>query len=132
MNNKFFQSGSFCWIVIVICLVSVVSCKKYNSLGFDPGTGAPTIASVHTWNKQDTTTKYDTIISYDAGGNKVTTLRLKQTRQNAFDSVTTAGNLGNYYIVYGTNLGSTTSITFNGFNVILEKYGLEGFIQLDP
>jgi hypothetical protein len=25
-----------------------------------------------------------------------------------------------------------SSITYNGFNIILEKYGLEGFIQLDP
>lgn len=120
-NNKFFQSGNFCWLIILVGLVSAVSCRKYNSLGFEPGTGAPTITSVHTWNKSDTAAQYDTIISYDAAGNEVTTVKLKPTRQNPFDSTTTAGSLGNYYIINGTNLGSTTSVTFNGYNAYFNR-----------
>lgn len=98
-----------------------ISCKKYNSLGFTPGKAAPTISSVHTYNKSDTTTKYDTIISYDASGNIIKTLKLKPTRLNPFDSATTVGNLGNYYVIYGTNLGSTTKVTFNGYSAYFNR-----------
>lgn len=121
MNKKFFQSGNFCWIAVLIGLLSMASCKKYNSLGFDPGTGAPTISSVHTWNKTDTAAKYDTIVSYDAAGNRVITLKLKPDAVNAFDSITTAGDLGNYYLISGTNLGNTTNITFNGYSAYFNR-----------
>ena len=121
MNTIFFKSKNFCWIAMVIGLLFAISCKKYDSLGFTPGTGAPAISSVHTWNKTDTTAKYDTIISYDANGNLVKTLKLKPTRMNAFDSATTAGNLGNYYIINGTNLGSATNVTFNGYSAYFNR-----------
>jgi len=120
MNNILNSKKNY-WIAILIGLVFMGSCKKYNSLGFDPGTGTPTIASVHTWSKTDTTTTYDTIISYDAGGNVVKTLKQKQNRINAFDSTTTAGNLGNYYLISGTNLGSVTNITFNGYSAYFNR-----------
>ena len=51
MNNILNSKKNY-WIAILIGLVFMGSCKKYNSLGFDPGTGTPTIASVHTWSKQ--------------------------------------------------------------------------------
>jgi hypothetical protein len=110
------------WMLVGTGLVfAATSCKKYNSEGFTPGKGVPTISSVHTWNKVDTTTAYDTIFSYDANGNLVTTLKLKQTRVNPFDSATTAGNLGTYYIIYGSNLGATTGITFNGYSAYFNR-----------
>lgn len=115
MYKLFFQPLNFYRIIVFASLISIVSCKKYDSLGFTPGTGAPAITSVHTYNKTDTTTRYDTIMSYDAGGNLVTSLKQKQVAVNPFDSVTAAGNLSNYYIIYGNNLGNTTSITFNGY-----------------
>src|SRR5215831_2258863 len=120
MNTNLFKSRNFCWAAI-IGILCIVSCKKYNSQGFTPGSGAPTISSVHTWNKSDTTAKYDTIITYDAGGNMVKTLKLRPTSLPGFDSVTTAGNLGNFYIIYGTNLGSATSITFNKYNAYFNR-----------
>jgi hypothetical protein len=64
---------------------------------------------------------YDTIVSYDADGNLQTSLKQKQNRVNPFDSATNAGNLGNYYIIYGTNLGSATSITFNGYTAYFNR-----------
>jgi len=79
----------------VILFVSV-SCRKYNSLGFTPGTGAPTITSVHTLSKTDTTAQYDTVITYDASGNSTKTiisalitlipLLLRVTRDNTMSS----------------------------------------------
>lgn len=115
MKNKFFQPVDLCRITILIGLVIIVSCKKYDYLGFTPGTGAPTISSVHTYLKTDTTTRYDTLYSYDASGNLVTELREKPDQPNPFDSATTAGSLSGYYVIHGTNLGSTTGITFNGY-----------------
>ncbi|MGH2566420.1 MAG: IPT/TIG domain-containing protein, partial [Ginsengibacter sp.] len=64
---------------------------------------------------------YDTIITYDASGNMVKTLKLRPTALPGFDSVTTAGSLGNYYIIYGTNLGSATKLTFNGYNAYFNR-----------
>jgi hypothetical protein len=102
------------WILPIATLLMAGACKKNNYLGYTPGTGAPTITSVHTLGKQDTTIRYDTVISYNALGNQTSTLKQKPFPYNPFDSVTTEGNLGNYVIIYGTNLGSATSITFNG------------------
>lgn len=122
MNKKLLQSKNFCWVAMIVGLLSVlVACKKYNSQGFTPGTGAPTITSVHTWNKSDTTAKYDTIITYDASGNIVKTPKLKSVQLTPFDSATKAGNLGNYYIIYGSNLGSATKVTFNGYNAYFNR-----------
>ncbi len=122
MKKKFFKSKNFCWIaVILVVLVFAASCRKYDSLGFTPGTGAPTISSVHTWSKTDTSTYYDTIISYDASGNVTQTLKARSNRVSPFDSVTTAGSLGNYYIIYGTNLGSATNIAFNGYSAYFNR-----------
>ncbi|HMO61927.1 MAG TPA: hypothetical protein PKC39_06750 [Ferruginibacter sp.] len=115
MNKKIFQPVHLCRITILVSLIAMVSCKKYDYLGFTPGTGTPTISSVHTYLKTDTTTRYDTLYSYDAAGNLVTALREKQDSPYPFDSVTTSGNLGGYYVIYGTNLGNATSITFNGY-----------------
>lgn len=122
MKNKFLNSTNFrLTLTIFIVLIIVVSCRKYDSLGFTPGTGTPTINSVHTWNKTDTTTLYDTVISYGASGNIIKTVKAKQSRVTPFDSVTTAGNLSNYYIIYGTNLGSATNVSFNGYSAYFNR-----------
>jgi len=122
MKNIFIRSKSFCWILGGICILSIlVSCKKYDSLGFTPGKGVPAISSVHTWNKTDTTTRYDTVITYDASGNITNTLKQKSNQLNPFDSVTTAGSLGNDYIIYGSNLGSAISVTFNGYSAYFNR-----------
>lgn len=122
MKINLFNSKSIFWLLAGMMIVSIsISCKKYNSLGFTPGTGSPAISSVHTWSKTDTTVYYDTIIAYDASGNTTQTFKARSNRVIPFDSVTTAGNLGNYYIIYGTNLGSTTNITFNGYTAYFNR-----------
>ena len=116
MKKNFFKSNNINWLFAGILIVAIsASCKKYNSLSFTPGDGAPVISSVHTWSKTDTTVYYDTVISYNSSGNPVQTLVARSNAVVPFDSVTTAGSLSNYYIIYGSNLGSATNITFNGY-----------------
>ncbi len=121
MNKKYFKSKNYCWSAIIVGLLFIASCKKYDYLGFTPGTGAPSISSVHTYLKADTTAEYDTLPYYDADGNLRDTLRLRQTRVNPFDSATVSGNLGSYYVINGTNLGSATSVTFNGYDAYFNR-----------
>ena len=122
MKIKFFKINSiFCLFAGILTVSIFVSCKKYNSLGFTPGTGVPVISSVHTWSKTDTTTYYDTVITYNSSGNPVQTLQARSNRVSQFDSATTAGKLGDYYIIYGSNLGSATTITFNGYTAYFNR-----------
>src|ERR1700743_448844 len=109
------------WILPIAAILMVGACKKNNYLGYTPGTGAPTISSVHTLGKQDTTVRYDTVFSYDASGNPVMTLKQLPFPYNPFDSTTTAGNLGQYYVIEGTNLGNATAVTFNGVSAFLNR-----------
>ena len=108
-------------LATVLLLLTFAACKKYNSAGFTPGTGAPAISSVHTYSKTDTTTRMDTVVAYDSSGTKSLSFKFKSNFVTPFDSTTTAGNLGNYYIIYGSNLGSTTKITFNGANAYFNR-----------
>jgi hypothetical protein len=103
------------WILPIAAILTIVSCKKDGYLGFTPGTGAPTISSVHTYYKTDTTRTYDTIITYNGAGQAVQTIQQNPPRVFGFDSVVTSASLGNYYQIQGANLGSATSVTFNGY-----------------
>src|SRR3984957_11840303 len=113
-NNRFLKANNLCWMAAILILCAVVSCRKYNYLGFTPGTGAPVITSVHTLTKTDTVNANDTIVAYNSSGDTTLTIRATQTTTSASDSVTTAGNLGNTYVIEGSNLGSATSVSFNG------------------
>ena len=121
MKNKLLQIKDAWVIAIILALAVFSSCKKYNYLGFTPGSGSPTISSIHTWSKTDTTTHYDTVVTYDASGNATQTLKARTNLPYTFDSATNAGNLGAYYIIYGSNLGSTTTITFNGYTAYFNR-----------
>ena len=110
------------WILSIVAILTVVACKKDNGyLGFTPGTGAPTISSIHTYYKTDTTATYDTIITYNTAGQPVQTIQQNPPQVLAFDSVVTSANLGNLYQIQGTNLGSATSVTFNGFTAYFNR-----------
>ena len=98
-----------------LAILTYASCKKYNYLGYTPGTGAPTVTSVHTYYKTDSTPRYDTIVTYNSSGQPTYTINKLGPVPVPFDSVTTAGSLGNYYLIEGTNLGDATSVTFNGY-----------------
>ena len=123
MKNILFKSNHFCRIIAILVIVAAISasCKKYNSLGYTPGTGSPAIASVHTLSKTDTTVRYDTILTYSASGTITQTIKAYSGQANAFDSVTTAGYLGNYYAIIGSNLGTATMVSFNGVAAYLNR-----------
>jgi hypothetical protein len=108
-------------ILAVAVLIGISSCRKYNSLGFTRGTGAPTITSVHTYYKMDTANVTSTITTYNSSGNASTTTVVRSGQPHAFDSITRAGNLGDYYLIEGANLGSATAITFNGFSAYFNR-----------
>lgn len=94
-----------------------LSCNKKDAyMGFTPGKAAPTISSVYTYSKtlyNDTTVK--TTQSYDTLGNLTTTTdTIIGNTTTGLDSVTTTGNLNNYYVIHGSNLGAATAVFFNG------------------
>lgn len=116
MKSKHFQiTVRAAWMVAGLAALTIASCKKYNYLGYTPGSGAPAITSVHTYYKTDTATTYDTVVSYNNAGQATYTYNQLPPQPYGFDSATTAGALGNYYLIEGTNLGSATSVTFNGY-----------------
>jgi len=121
MKIKNYQSKNLILVLSALIALGLASCKKYNSMGFTPGTGAPTITSVHTLSKTLTNGDSVTITTYDTSGNISTTVKGAPNQVVAFDSATTAGNKGQYYVIYGTNLGSTTTVLFNGVSVYFNR-----------
>jgi len=101
------------WVLAILLLVGFVSCKKYNYTGFTAGSGKPTITLIHTLYKADSLPLNVPDSTIDTLGNITVTLPQVQGINSPQDSVTTSGNGGNYYVILGTNLGSTTSVTFN-------------------
>ncbi len=118
---KSVQIKSTAKLAVVLIILGLVSCRKYNSMGFTAGTGAPTITSVHTYSKTLTTVDSITITSYDTTGKVTVTTQGGPTKIIAFDSLTTAGNLGQYYLISGTNLGSAVSVSFNGVSAYFNR-----------
>ncbi len=114
------SAGIYSMVVLLITFAST-SCRKYNSLGFTPGSGAPSISSVHTLSKKDTSLLYDTVVTYDNSGNVTKTVKTYTGQVFAFDSATTTGNLGEYYVINGANLGSATLVTFNGVSAYFNR-----------
>lgn len=123
MKKKFQLSKIYYWMLPALVVFGMASCKKDNSLGFTPGTGAPTISSVKTVSKtvSDTVTQLTTTYSSTGVVTVDTFINMNHRALTAFDSTTTTGNLGNLYVLYGTNLGSTTKLTINGVNVYFNR-----------
>ncbi|MDP9046593.1 MAG: hypothetical protein M3N14_00550 [Bacteroidota bacterium] len=102
------------------------SCKKDNAGGINGtpgGSGPPAIASVHTVSKfvVDSSRK-TTSTTYNSSGIATTTTNPDYTPNlTAYDSTTVTGNLGNYYVIKGANLGSTTSIAINGVSIYFNR-----------
>ena len=98
------------------------SCKKENSLGYTPGTGAPVVSSVRTLSKALVDSISKTYTTYDTTGSSSTqTVLNPPSGYMAFDSTTTTGNLNNTYEILGQNLGSATKLTINGVNVFFNR-----------
>jgi len=121
MKSRLLKTNNLCWMIAVLIVSAAISCRKYNYLGYTPGSGAPVITSVHTLTKADTVNANDTIVAYNSSGDTTQTTRATQTTTVASDSVTTAGNLGNYYVIEGANLGSATAVSFNGVSAYFNR-----------
>ena len=101
------------WVVSALIVLGLASCKKMESNVVGTN-GIPTITSVHTISKTDTSKTQRTITTEDSAGVITTTNEGFPINPVAFDSVTTSGKGGNLYQIVGANLGSVTQVTFNG------------------
>src|ERR1700760_4364999 len=103
MKSRSFNMAALVgWVVSLLGILTIASCKKYNSLGYTPGSGSPSITSVHTYYKTDSTPLTDTVVSYNSSGQPTYTVNTIGPRPVPLDSVVTAGNLGNYYLIEGS------------------------------
>jgi len=123
METKMKLSKTYYWILPALVVFGVASCKKDKSLGYTPGTGAPTIASVKTINKYKQDTVLQTTTTYNSSGvvTTATDTNFNHKSLTAFDSTTATGNLGTMYMISGTNLGSATKLTINGVTVFFNR-----------
>jgi len=123
MKTKMKLSKIYYWILPALVVFGIASCKKDNSMGYTPGTGAPTIASVKAINKYVQDTLIQSTTSYSSSGIVTTTsdTNFNYKQLKAFDSTTVTGNLGNMYMISGTNLGSATKLTINGVTVYFNR-----------
>jgi len=111
-------------LLAFLLVIGLASCNKKDSyLGFTPGTGTPTISSVRTISKSVVDSSLTTsVTTYSSTGIATTVTNPNYNPQvTAFDSTTATGNLGNYYAIIGTNLGSTTKIVINGVSVYFNR-----------
>jgi hypothetical protein len=123
MKKRMRLSMIHCLALTALVVFGIASCKKDKYLGYTPGTGKPTISSVTTINKSIKDTVLQTTTTYSSSGvitNQVDT-NFNHTTLKAFDSTTVTGNLGNMYMIKGTNLGNTTKLTLNGVPVYFNR-----------
>ncbi|MFI5139576.1 MAG: hypothetical protein ACHQIM_17280 [Sphingobacteriales bacterium] len=120
---KFRQSKNLNWILSALIVFGLASCKKMNSEGFTPGTGAPTITKVRTLSKSTVDSSLtSSVTTYNSTGIATTVTNPNYSPQvTAFDSTTVTGNLNNYYVLLGSNLGSTTKIVINGVSIYFNR-----------
>jgi len=119
MKKKMKQSKIYYWILPALVVFGMVSCKKENSRGYTPGTGAPSISSVQTINKYTADTVLQTTSTYSSSGIVTTTVdtNFNHKTLTAFDSTTVTGNLNTMYRINGANLGAATKLAINGVTV---------------
>lgn len=120
MKKKILQSKNLNWILSILMVCGFASCKKNNSLGYTPGTGVPVITSIRTLSKSTVdSSRTSSVTTYNSSGIATTVTNPNYSpRITAFDSTTATGNLNNYYVIMGSNLGSTTKITINGVSSV--------------
>lgn len=131
MKRKMKLSRIYYLMLPALAVLGMASCKKDKSLGYTPGTGAPTISKVQTINKYILDTLIQSTTTYNSSGVVTTTTDTNFNHKSVtkFDSTTTTGNLGNMYMITGTNLGSATKLTINGVTVFFNRsYGTDNSI----
>ncbi len=111
------------WVLSLLVVFGLASsCRKDNVTGTPtPGKGAPTITSVHTISKTDTTAITKIVTTYNSAGVASTTTVGSPPKITAFDSTTVSGIYGNYYVLYGNNLASTTKMLINGVSIYFNR-----------
>lgn len=116
-------SKIYYWILPALVMFSIASCHKDNSLGFTPGTGAPVITSVSKIsNSVVDSSRTSSVITYDASGNPTTVTSPNYNAQVVgLDSATVTGTLSGYYVMNGSNLGSTSNIAINGVSIYFNR-----------
>lgn len=119
---KFQQSKNFTFILSALMVLGWASCKKQNSQGYTPGTGAPVVSSVRTLGKSLTDSITKVFTTYDTTGSaSMVTVKYPPSGYEPLDSTTATGNLNNTYEIIGQNLGSVTKLTINGIDVYFNR-----------
>lgn len=127
MKKNILLSKNSGWMLAVLAVFGLAqSCRKSNSLGYTPGSGAPAITSVSKISRSVTDTLVTTVVTYDASGVATTTVDSNKTHTSfiPIDSATTTGNKQQYYAIHGNNLGTALTVSFNGYNAYFNRaYG---------
>lgn len=110
MKKIFQQSKSFYWMLSVLMVFGMASCRKYNDRGTG-GTGAPKITRVRYISKTDTIKNVSHPVNLDSA-NVYDDIKLVK-----YDSTVTQGRLNTQYAIVGENLLNTTHVYFNGTEV---------------
>lgn len=116
-------SKIYYWILPALVIFSIASCHKDNSTGYTAGTGAPVITSVSKIsNSVVDSSRTSSVIIYDASGNPTTVTNPNYNAQLVgLDSATVTGTLGGYYVIKGSNLGTTSKIAINGVSIYFNR-----------
>jgi len=127
MKKSILQSKNLGWVLALLAVFGMAqSCRKSNSLGYTPGTGAPVITSVSKLSRSVTDTVVTTVTTYDTSGAVSVTIDSNKTHTSyiPIDSTTTTGDKQLYYAIRGNNLGSALTVSFNGYNAYFNRaYG---------
>ncbi len=93
-----FQKTEKYLMLLALLTLSFAACKKYNSIGYTPGTGAPVISSVSTLSRTVVDTAILITTTYDTAGNVTTKIDSNKTNQSyiPLDSTTTTGEKQRY------------------------------------
>ncbi|MGZ3946009.1 MAG: hypothetical protein ACXVJB_13770 [Mucilaginibacter sp.] len=117
MKTLILRSKNLYWVLSALMVFGFASCKK-ESANIVGGKGAPVITRVRTVTKNQvdsmlttSTTTYDTL-----GVATTVTGHNYNPQVSPFDSTTTTGKKQNLYAIIGQNLGSVTSVSFNGIS----------------
>lgn len=98
------KSYIFISLVLVSIMAGMASCKKSD----EGGKGAPTVTRIRLLSKTDTIANVVHRITLDS--NNI----YNETRVDPFDSTVSSGKLNTQYAILGTNLLTTSSVSFNG------------------
>ncbi|MDN5285309.1 MAG: hypothetical protein JWR38_1583 [Mucilaginibacter sp.] len=105
MRKMKIESIVIYWILSVLIVFGISSCKKNNDAG---GNGTPTITRVRTVYQNITDSNVVHRITLDSS------IVYSEASIAKFDSTITNGKIGTLYAIIGTNLATTSSVYFNG------------------